>query len=692
MKIKTIFPLLISAVFVLAACDPSTSSTSSSTSSSSSSGTISTKIATFALPQQITESYKPAIATREDSTKLNTGFAFQEDRYFITENSSYKVGTDNPFKFLPAIDAYTDNFDIVPLTSYHSIAHVDISESAGFRELGPTEIDNFVSIDNVNSTFHFTEAAKGHTFKLRVLPDGEYYTFPNTVKELSFEVEIIEGYNVHNVAELSMIDNHNSLWNEYKTANNLPLDQKPKGIILHDDLKITKDDVPTGFFYTENDVVQARMPGIANYRAPETPDGVTNPQDYKKVIGSLKDFVSIYTHDTPKDETFVFEGNYFSIDASAFPHVRKFGDKTVDKSQESEGSHTQLFGLPGDGQGEMTRADGAATEDLDVAIPAGPDTEQGDVIMRNMTAIGNGGRENTGLSNGGVMFNKSAANVMTWENIIARNMTVSFFSRASIGVEKPVTSYINYCKSYDSYSTMTYYYGSQDNYVNNSILKRSGGALFISDETWVGDDSEGDYPNRHLSNLTTVNCELDGSAIGSEPWFESHGASSAVSQLKSMGPLFTGYQQAGVNTLGKNIVKNEKMNIIALLIRGSNVFDNNMTSLKSTISINESAFPLRPHNMETQTPYAPYISGAGQFLMFESENGGRGYFNGTNDFVIVNEAFQTVNFGSVFTQSDPNFMDPAYLQNIGNFFSGDTINLYLKPMPGSKSIGIVLGY
>ena len=78
MKIKTIFPLLISAVFVLAACDPGTSSTSSSTSSSSSSGTISTKIATFALPQQITESYKPAIATREDSTKLKNGFAFMK--------------------------------------------------------------------------------------------------------------------------------------------------------------------------------------------------------------------------------------------------------------------------------------------------------------------------------------------------------------------------------------------------------------------------------------------------------------------------------------------------------------------------------------------------------------------------------------------------------------------------------------
>lgn len=690
MKIKTIFPLLISAVVILAACDPSSSSTSSSTSSSSSSQGTSSRIATFALPQQITESYKLAINNREDSTKINTDFKFQEDRFFITENSSYKVGTDNPFRFMPAIDAYTESLDIIPLTSYHSVSHVDILETSGFRELVANEIESFVTVDNVNSTFDFTEGAIGHKFKLRVLPDSSYYTFPNTIKELSFEVEVIEGYNVHTVAELSMLDNHNPLWTEYKVAHGLSMDQKPKGIILHNDIKITKDDIPSGFLYTANDVVEARMKDLSLYRAPEVPEEADHSQDYLRIIGSLKDFVSIYVHDTSPEETFIFEGNYFSLDGSAIPVVRKFRDKAVNDAQSSEGSHSQLFAFPGDGRGELTDVgEGSGGEALDVVVPADPQTEQGNVIMRNISAIGNGGRENSGLSNGGLIFTKSAAKNITWENIIARNMAVAFFSRSSIEGNSPVSSYINYCKAYDSYSTMVYYWGSANNYANNSILKRSGGSLFISDEIFTeGEDAENDYPNRSFANLTTVNCELDASVTGGEPWFESHGASSEISSLIAMGALFAEYQTAGVPTNGKNIVKDGKLNIIALLIRGGKVFDNNITELKSVISINDAASPLNCNNLMTNTQYGPIIGNFGgpQFLTFESANGGRGYFNGVNNFMIP-DGYNQISFPEALLSGNP-----IFTKNVVDFFSGDTINLYLKPAPGSKNIGVVLGY
>lgn len=692
MKIKSIFPLLICAVFVMASCDPaisssgsldsssSSSSQDSSSSSSSSSTNIKQTIASFSSPDSIVK-YKATLATREDAADISDPTkTLSEDKFFITDNSTYKVGDDNPFKFLPEIDVYDANFDLIPLTSYHSISHVEILESGVFRELNATEMNTYVIVDNVNSTFDFTETAIGHKFKLRVLPNSEYYILKTGIVELSFEIEVVEGYNVHTIAELSMLDNHNAIWAEYKAAHGLSMDVKPKGIILHDDMKVTVNDLPAGFFYTANDITEERMPGINAYTGP---DGLGK----EAVVGSLKDWVTLYTHDTPVGETFIFDGNFFTVDGQDIPVIRKAAGDTIDNWQKTQGSHAQLFGFPGDGSGELTNS-GDGAQPYEVPIPAGVETEQGEVSMRNMNAIGNGGRENTGLSNGGFIFTKSAATKMTWENVLSRNMFISYFSRKSIPNDTKVKSYINYCKSYDSYSTMAYYWGSDDNFINNSILKRSGGSLIISDELWFSGDSAGDYPNRHLSNLTTDNCQLESKVTGTEPWFVNHNAGSALDQLKALGALFEGYAAVpGVNPDHHNIVIEQTyMNVIALLIRGDNVFDNTYTELKSVVKINNASQSLDPFGL-SQTAYAAHAAaGGGQFLTFESANGGRGYFNGTDSFVIA-DGYTPVRFDEALGSGNP-----IYMQNVSNFFSGEMMNLYLKFSGTSKNIGIVFGY
>lgn len=692
MKIKSIFPLLICAAFVLAACDPAVSSSSSTSSgnggdTSSSSTDTKPTIASFSLPDSIVK-YNTTLGAREDATQISDPTkTLSEDKFFLTENSSYKVGDDNPFKFLPEIDVYDSNFDLIPLTSYRSISHVEILETGGFRELNSNEMGktgSFVSVDNENSTFDFTEAAIGHKFKLRVLPDSKYYILKTGIVEKSFEIEVVEGYNVHTVAELSMLDNHSTLWAEYKAAHGLSMDVKPKGIVIHNDIKITINDLPAGFFYSANDITEARMPGINAY---EGPDGLGK----EAVVGSLKDSVTIYTHDTPVGEKFVLEGNFFTVDGQTIPVVRKASGDTIDNWQKTQGSHSQLFGFPGDGYGEITNSGDNATENFDIPIPAAVQTEQGEVIVRNMNAIGNGGRENTGLSNGGFIFTKSSATKITWENVLARNMFITYFSRKSIPNDTKVESHINYCKAYDSYSTMAYFWGSDDNFINNSILKRSGGSLIICDELWFSDDSAGDYPNRHLANLTTDNCRLESKVTGTEPWFVYHNAEPALTQLKGLGAIFGGYANVGTsgpNPNNHNILIDETyLNIIALLIRGDNVFDNVATDLKSVVSINNAIQPLNPYEI-SQTAYGVFASNTDpQFVTFESANGGRGYFNGTTDFALINETYQPVNFSDALSSGNP-----AYLQNVGSFFSGDTMNLYLKPSPGAKNIGVVFGY
>ncbi len=691
MKKFKIFPLIISASFILGACVPTEPIGSSSGDLSSSEEIEYRELASFDLPRTII-AFNSAVDKREDSALINTGHEFSQNRFFITDNSSYKVGDDNPFVFLPNISAYVgDGLDEVTLKNYHSIAKVDIKESGNtWRELTGNERDTYVALDTTNSTFDFTEEAIGKNFKLRVLPDKEFYIIPSTVKELSFEVSVIDGYNVQTVAQLSMMDNFSPLWDEYKIAKGLSTDEKPKGIILHDDLKITPQDLPAGFFYTGTDIDKIFSQSEIN--AYQGPDG-KNGRD--ALIGSLKDFVTIYTHDTLEDETFTFEGNFFSIDGKDIPLVRKFSGTDLNEVDGTRDSHASLFGLPGDGRGIMH-------EDTEVPIPAQPQTIQGEVVMRNFKAIGNGGRDNQGVGAGGVIFIKSGAKAGLWENIISINVFTAFVLRTWIGIDEAeeagaslpvdhVNNFINYCKAFDSYSSMLYLYGSGNNFISNSVFKRAGGSLVICDEVFsVSNYVEGETVKR-LSNLTTTNFEYASLVTGEEPWFKSHNASAQVAMFKAMGDLFVNPLTAGVNPTQKNIVQtvgtDQLINIVALLIRGDDVFTNNASELDSKISINEPAAPIDASYLMA-TPYGGIINSQEQFMTYQASTGPIAFFNGIND---LNFLTSTGLEGVLATLQNPS-PSSDNMAYINEFFAAETMNVYLKPAAGMKNVGIVLGF
>ncbi|MDR0934918.1 MAG: hypothetical protein LBM03_01260 [Erysipelotrichaceae bacterium] len=702
-KIKKIMPLMLGAVLALVACEPpATSSGDDSIDDTSSTSSIDDgilEIASFSLPKQLVETYLPAFNNLESVDKINTEYELKTNRFFQTDNASYKVGDDNPFIFFPNIVVYKGNgIDTQTLTSYHSIAEVEIKEGSEYRLLvdGPDKA-NFVSVDTENSSFKFTEDAIDHSFRLTVLPDPTYYEYDSLVTPKSFVVEVVDGYNVNNVAELSMLDNWSPLWAEYKAAHGLSMEEKPNRIILHNDIVITKNDVPAGFFYSENDVTEARMPGCDQYTGPDN-------AGKSSLIGSLKDYVGVYTHNTPEGETFIFDGNFFNIDASTFPVIRKFRDARANEWNEAEGGHAELFALPGDGLDAMANSGTFATSDpddkeddsplpnLDATIPEQPKTAQGNVIMRNMSFVGNGGLVVDGnrseLNNGGLIFSKTGAETVTWENVNTIKTFISFFSRDTIGKVAETVSNINYCRAYDSYSTMVYYYASKNNYINNSVLKQSGGSLIICDEVW----DKNTHTNRQ-SNLTTTNCELVSNVTGSEPWFTQHQATGAVGQLIALGELFDGYKVTPLNPNAKNIVTDNTINIIVLLMRASNVFDNIEYDLDSTVQINDSTKSMSPKTFATNNPYYGYAiaNTESQMLAFESSAGGRALlFSETIDKVTTYD-FASLESGSSLLRFS-NIASAAEQENAMKFFSGNTMNLYLKAAAGVKPLGVVLGY
>ena len=97
------------------------------------------------------------------------------------------------------------------------------------------------------------------------------------------------------------------------------------------------------------------------------------------MVGSLKDFVNIFSRITDEDETFRVEGNYFNLDVSGIKKIVKFRDKTLVKANTSNGSHTQLFGFPGDG--------GIGVNTKDCFTPFQFRSQDGEIIMNNFNVI-----------------------------------------------------------------------------------------------------------------------------------------------------------------------------------------------------------------------------------------------------------------------------------------------------------------
>lgn len=704
---KKIFPLLICATMILSGCDQpgdssseggnsshsgesgeSSSGTESEQPDSSSSNPTKVSISGFALPSAIVK-FNATVASREDPANVGTGTTiYSEDKFFATNDSVYKVGDDNPFIFLPEVEILNENLDPITLTSYHSVVTVEILlENQSWHQLGGSELDNFVTLDKENSTFDFKESAIDETFKLHVSPDTNYYTVPVFITEKTLTVTVIDGWNVNRIEELSMLDNSNPLWDDYKTTHGLDKTIKPKGIILHNDIKITSNDIPGGFLYTQNDVVEARMKGLNNYVEDPT-NGVTKAS----IVGSLKDYVCVYIHDTPFEESFIFDGNYFTIDAEGLPLVRKFRDEQIDNWSKSEGSHSSLFGFAGDAAGELTTAGDDGDEANDVTIPAQPNTPQGTVVVKNMNVKGNGNRSNAAINAGGFIFSKCGCKSMTWENVIARKIFTTFFTRDNFGTDEDGVNYIKYCKGFDSYSSMAYFWAAKNNFMDHTILKRSGGALIICDE--VLSISGTTVTSRLVSNLIAESCELESWVNGGESWFVSHNASTAMASLTSLGQLFAGYAMAGINQTSQNIVKDGKINLIALLITGGNVFDNTFTPLQSKIQINNSNAPLDITKLYSETPYGNATNNSAALLL-QSANGGYGLFNGTNAFIAIGDDYNPRTFQDIASQYVGGNTDPSILHgmsNINDFFNGHTMNLYLKPAEQSNFVGCVLGY
>ena len=258
---------------------------------------------------------------------------------FLDQGYAYVVGDDNPFKY----EIRFQMFDIINnIPKSQGLIYEGIS---GVKLDGVAVGSEYVTIDEINHTFDFTEAAIGKTFVITTA-HKDYAQF---AKE--FTVTVVDGYNVYEAIELNLLTNTNQdistaeginqlkVLHEFLQNNKVAgIDQMSfdtykafvngiKGIILHDNFTLSTSDFPEKYFF-------------------KTADGTKYLWDHESLY--FREFTdeSIYNVEGATPEVFNLYGNYFTVLTYNIPIVAEKGmtnNNGTATNEDDQISSSQLF-------------------------------------------------------------------------------------------------------------------------------------------------------------------------------------------------------------------------------------------------------------------------------------------------------------------------------------------------------------
>ena len=443
------------------------------------------------------------------------GEQINKEEEFMDREQSYKVGDENAFSFKPQLTlavlpaGKTDIDDVEFRYNADWSYNVTLSLLNDNNEYVDANLEEFTdSLDNDNCLIDFSDAAIGHTFKVSLYPEG---LNEEQIKELKtkwtkeYEFEVVEGYNVTNAKELAYIQNdtanmpnigtseatkgkkYKEVWDAFKNANQLKVDYNPSALILHNDINITVDDLPSEYFYNEEETL-----GFFSKDEP----------NYKKVLGSLKDWVHIYYRDFEKNSEFHLEGNYFSLNISSIPIVVK-GNET-NQVPENFISHSVLFSFQGDKTGKSS--------------------------IKNIKLVGNAPRKDESTLSGGVILTKVQGPDFKAYNNVANRWFITYFPNKSASA-----FLMDKCRAYNNFNSFIYNWGSKDVTIRDCEFKRAGGPVIIQECLYIDD---ADPANDVDGSIKIENSVLESIVAGSEGWFTTMSADQMAMQVKGLDYFF----------------------------------------------------------------------------------------------------------------------------------------------------------
>lgn len=487
------------------------------------------------------------------------------------EKQMYKVGDQGTFRFAPSAfvilkgeKTQTEIKNITTTKKLYKLVDNNYVEA---------NIGDYVSIDDNGIDYTFKSDAVGKQFKLVLTPDSKYYS--SKPKTYEFEFKVIKGYNVDELAELSLFDNVQSAWTDYKIAKGLTT-PAVGGIVLHSDIKIKSEILPSSFVYTKAEVDEYKSLNSADFNLwRDTYFEGEETAAYNAFVGSPKDYVTFFNRSTITEGEFSLEGNYFQVDASELKKVAMLGpvsgEQTLMNGMAGDGSHTQLFGV-------------------NVSVGSYPSTQK-EITMRNFSMKGNSGLSVDPLTKGGIIVLKLDSAAFTIENAIFSKTFTAILTQ-DYSASRGLTSLrVDRMISYDAYSSMFYIFGTQNNIITNSWLGASGGPLVILDEP-LKDKTESVWA-QYAATMDCTNCFLKNEVTGREPWFAGHDGSAGLVKSFLIDAGISGwYHDAAVEVTGGRTISKQydaedmRANLIAIDIWAHNFALNTEKNLNGHFTIN----------------------------------------------------------------------------------------------------------
>ena len=614
--------------------DSSSSNSSSSKESSSSSTTP-----TPDLPQR----YVYSINKKQSFVRHNNNKAEQENKKneFVDRTLNYRVGDDNALSFMPILTTIIPNYDD-PLESETFVENewnfnVKLEKLVEGSYTLVNVNDYLDSLNNAKCLLDFNNNAINNTFKVTLVPTGLTSNQDPAKFTVDYVVDVVDGYNVTNAKELAYIaradrkmidqethDNINfntaAIWNAYKEENGLQLNFHPSTMILHDNITLDKSNFPKEYFYTESEV-NASDADYGNWSY--TVDENNNRFIDRRVIGSLKDYVSLFPREMSAGETFKLEGNFFKLETSTLPTVvREDNDITPVGKGNSHADLFKFYGLNG----------------------------EANVSMSNLKLDGNAPKANDSALSGGLIFLKTEGEI---QYKAYNNVSIRWFITYFPAWSKSVTT-IEKCKLYDNFTSFFYFFGATG-IIKDTEAIGAGGPAIIQDH--VGLDTVTDTSDDLISHTTITNSKIESKVTGTEGWFTIYGASALVPQIKALDALFTPFGRTFLST-GQS---NEKyFNLIAINKSSEAESVTANTNVKGTINFDGYSFDYGVSN--------PYLGALYQYVtslpavppVFETNAGGFGYTDGAT---------------GIYDHTNTQIVDPA-----NNMYKGDKLCLYFNGM------------
>ena len=467
---------------------------------------------------------------------------------FLVGGKLYVIGDDNAFKFTPDFTVIDANGAFSYLTNYYKDVNIYVHNGENYVLLEKTATsatvynytlngDNIVTVDTYKGEYSFAKPID--KVKISVMPSADHYKGLEDINPVVLEAKVIDAYNVYEAWQLAVVENNSTrtVWDDFKNEHGLA-GVNVAGIVLHNDIHISANDVPASFFNASTkDVTYTNVVSGETRVAPAGTKYLVDRTMVYERLGS---------------EEFVIEGNFFTIDTKNFPIVASVGvfDNSLDLDYGADYSNAALMRF-------ITNGTDWAAQPEDVA----------NVQLNNVALIGNAARDNWVLidgdesylaSAGGLILVKSANHtVTTFDNVINNSFFISYFPE--------VTGHIvvKNSKCYDSYQNSAFVWGECTLTIDNSYLNGSGGPIIISMSVLDGNEV---YRN---PVVTVTGSTIDTSLTGEEIWFKSVGATTLIGSIKAVGD--------GVNTMlaqvgaAGNIVDGDgKMNIKGALMREGN--------------------------------------------------------------------------------------------------------------------------